>query len=126
MVQKMVCYKKWCVIKIQAAKDKYNQYSSIKFETKTIKSSLCDYFDSFIVVTGDITVTANSDTDVAFKNCAPITVPSKHFSNFWRSLEMPLINCKIHLELNWIEHCILSCARDSGKFKIANAKLHFL
>ena len=37
---------------------------------------------------------------------------------------MPLINCKVHLELNWIEDCILSSAGDSAKFKIADAKLH--
>ena len=37
---------------------------------------------------------------------------------------MPLINCKIHLELNRIEDCILSSARDSAKFKITDAKLH--
>ena len=40
------------------------------------------------------------------------------------SLEMPLINCKIHLELNWIEGWILSSAGDSAKFKIPDAKLH--
>ena len=34
-----------------------------------------------------------------FKN-VKIAVPLKYLSNFWRSLEMPLINCKIHLELN--------------------------
>ena len=33
--------------------------------------SLCDYSDAFILVTGDITVVANDDTDVAFKKCAP-------------------------------------------------------
>ena len=37
---------------------------------------------------------------------------------------MPLINCKIYLELNWIEDCILSSAGDSPKFKIIDAKLH--
>ena len=37
---------------------------------------------------------------------------------------MPLVTCKIHLELNWIEVCILNNARDSAKFKIADAKLH--
>ena len=31
---------------------------------------------------------------------AKIAVPLKHLSNFFRSLGMPLINCKIHLELN--------------------------
>ena len=35
-----------------------------------------------------------------------IVAPLKYFSNFWRSLEMSLINCKIHLELNWTENCI--------------------
>ena len=37
---------------------------------------------------------------------------------------MPLINCKVHLELNWIEDCILSSTGDSAKFKITDAKLH--
>ena len=45
-------------------------------------------------------------------------------SKFWRSLEIPLINCKVHLELNWIEGCILSSAGDSVKFEITDAKLH--
>ena len=49
---------------------------------------------------------------------------NKYLSNFWRSLEMPLINCKVHLQLNWIEDCILSSDGDSVKFKIADAKLH--
>ena len=46
------------------------QGDTIKFETETIKSSLCDYSDEFILVTGNITVTADNDTDVTFKNCA--------------------------------------------------------
>ena len=37
---------------------------------------------------------------------------------------MPLINCKIYLELNWIEDCILSSVGSSSKFKITDAKLH--
>ena len=41
-----------------------------------------------------------------------IAVPLKHVSNFWRSLEMPLINCKVHLEMTWIENCVLSSAGD--------------
>ena len=165
--------------------------TTIKFETKVIKSNLCDYSDAYILVTGDITATdGDANTKVAFKNCAPfskcvthindehvdnadnlnivmpmynlveysdnysdtsgslrhfkrdeqnmnngnsanvttadsssfkykssffktlenddngvfknvkIAVPLKYLSNFWRSLEMSLINCKIHLELN--------------------------
>ena len=60
----------------------------------------------------------------SFVKSTKIIVPLKYLSNFWRSLEMSLINCKIHLELNWIEDCILSSAADSAKFKIMDAKLH--
>ena len=35
---------------------------------------------------------------------------------------MPLINCKVHLELNWIEDCVLSSTGDSAKCKITDAK----
>ena len=37
-----------------------------------------------------------------------IVVPLKYFSNFFRSLVMPLINCKIKLNLTWKKECILS------------------
>ena len=37
------------------------------------------------------------------KNGVKIAVPLKYLSNFWRSLEMSLINCKVELSLNWIE-----------------------
>ena len=48
----------------QTAEDKYNQNNSIKL-------SLCDYSDAFVLVTWDIIVTADNDIDVAFrKNCA--------------------------------------------------------
>ena len=59
--------KKWYFID----KGKYKEGDTIKFET--IKSSLCDYSDAFILVTGNITVAANNNTDVAFKNCAPFS-----------------------------------------------------
>ena len=32
----------------------------------------------------------------------------KYLSNFWRTLEIPLINCKIKLKLKWIKYCFLS------------------
>ena len=37
-------------------------------------------------------------------------VPLKYLSNFWRSLEVPLINCKVELKLSWSKHCFLSVA----------------
>ena len=36
---------------------------------------------------------------------------------------MPLINCKIHLELNWTKDCVMSTIADT-KFKITNTKLY--
>ena len=68
--------------------------------------------------------TANHNDGKSFVKDAKIVVPLKYLSNFWRSLEMPLINCKVYLELNWIENCILSSAGDSAKFAITDAKLH--
>ena len=55
-----------------------------------------------------------------------------NLSNFWRSLEMPSINCKVELSLKWIENCVLTTAAtdgnanatgaDSATFKITDAK----
>ena len=56
------------------------------------------------------------------KNGVKIAVPLKYLSNFWRSLEMPLINCKVELSLNWIERCVLTVA-NTATFKITDAKL---
>ena len=56
--------------------------SNTGFETSMIRSNLCDYSDSYILVKGTITVpnTAaasavvnNTNKEIIFKNCAPIT-----------------------------------------------------
>ena len=82
--------KKWYVIDSES-KGNYSHHNPIKFLTKSIESSLCDYSDACILVTGNIAVTrttaADSDanpavekkvkqpltaaTKVAFTNCAP-------------------------------------------------------
>ena len=36
-----------------------------------------------------------------------IGVPLKHLSNFWRTLDIPLINCEVFLTLNWSANCII-------------------
>ena len=41
-----------------------------------------------------------------------IVVPLNYLSNFFRSLEMPLINCKIKLNLTWKKECVLSTDND--------------
>ena len=42
------------------------------------------------------TANAVGGANSSVKN-AKIVVPLKYLSNFWRSLEMPLINCKVCL-----------------------------
>ena len=207
----------WYVIDSES-KGKYSHHDPIKFLTKSIKSSLCDYSDAYILVTGNIVTGSNANTKVAFKNCSPfekcrteinetfvddaqhiniampmynlieysdnysdtsgslwnfkrdeiinnanvtnddnapsfkyranligntetngtkkevkIAIPLKYLSNFRRSLEIPLINCKIELSLKLIENCVLTSAAiganadatgaDSATFKITDAKL---
>ena len=194
-------------------------WKSNKLLTKSIESSLCDYSDAYILVTGNINVTGgDANTKVAFKNCSPfekcrteinetfvdeaghiniampmynlieysdnysdtsgslwqfkrdeiegdvdltvnaqhipnnsssfkykssfitnrngvkIVVPLKYLSNFWRSLEMPLINCKVELSLKWFENSVLTKAAigpnadatgaEGTTFKRTNAKLY--
>ena len=53
-----------------------------------------------------------------------IAVLLKYLSNFWRSLEMPLINCKIHLKLYWSKDCVMSTIADTT-FEITNTNYTF-
>ena len=63
--------KKWYIIDSES-KGNYSTDEEIKFLTRSIESSLCDYSDAYILVTGNITATPNNAaTQVVFKNCAP-------------------------------------------------------
>ena len=53
------------------------------------------------------------------KNGVKIAVPLKYLSNFWRSLEMPLLNCKVELSLKWYERCLLTVA-NTATFEITH------
>ena len=71
--------KKWYIINDQTGGPAYGPgdgNQSIKFNTKVIKSNLCDYSDAYILVTGNIRnkVAAPAEGDlknIAFKTCAP-------------------------------------------------------
>ena len=41
------------------------------------------------------------------KNDVKIVVPLKYLSNFWRSLNIPLINCEVELIVSWFKNCVL-------------------
>ena len=206
--------KKWYIIDSEANSN-YSHHNPINFLTKSIESSLCDYSDAYILVTGNINVAGgDNNTKVVFKNCAPFkkcfteidgtlvdeadfinatmpmhnlieysdnysdisrslwnfkrdeiinnadvtnddngpsfkykanlignaiadganrkkegvktAVPLKYLRNFWRSLEIPLINCKIELSLKWFENSILSSAGAAATFTITDTKLYVL
>ena len=74
-------------------------------------------FKYTVKITGK-TPTKNNTKDVE------IIVPSKYLSNFWRTLEMPLINCEVNLELTWSEDCVITNSTGEGKFQITETKLY--
>ena len=189
--------------------------SDIIFKTTMLRSNLCDYADSYILVKETVTITGEGadaaaeraderDKGVTFKNCAPFTkfisrinnididnahdidivmpmhnlieysddysktsgslwqyykddpndnlansksfkskvkitgktpnngntkdveiiVPPKYLSNFWRTLEMPLINCEVNLILTWSKDCVITNSTGEGKFAITETKLY--
>ena len=53
-----------------------------------------------------------------------IIVPLKHLSNFWRTLEMPLINCEFNLELRWTKDCVITNSTGEGKFQTTETNLY--
>ena len=51
--------KKWYIINSESKRN-YSHKNPIKFLTSSLESSLCDYSDAYILVTGNITVTPNN------------------------------------------------------------------
>ena len=78
----------------------------------------------------------DADGDDRLLKNAKIVVPLKYLSHFFRSLEMSLINCKVHLELNWDDNCVMYGAdtlaggdknnNRETKFQKASTKLYVL
>ena len=187
---------------------------TIKYDTRVLKTNLCDYAETYILVDGTIrAAAADANTRLALKNCAPFTkcnleindehvdtaenlditmpmynlieysdnyedssatlyqykrdeppeanaitdltvdnsssfkykislldntvvadnierrsvkvvVPLKYLSNFFRSLEMPLINCKTKLNLTWKKECVLSTDDGNAVFIINDIKMY--
>ena len=75
--------KNWVEIN-DGSKESYSTGSDITFKTLMLRSNLCDYADTYIIVQGAITITGAGDNDAAkrldernkgviFKNCASFT-----------------------------------------------------
>ena len=108
-----------------------SMYNLIEYSDKYSKSSVSlwqyykddpndnikqsESFKSKIKITGK-TPAAGNTKDVE------IIVPLKYLSNFWRTLEMPLINCEVNLFLTWSPTSVISSGET--KFKITETKLY--
>ena len=83
------------------------------------ENNLTDSFNFKVKITGQ---TGDDGT----KN-VEIMVPLKYLSNFWRTLEMPLINCEVNLILTWSSSCVIVSANKANQnatFTITNARLY--
>ena len=101
----------------QFKRDEQNMNNGNIADITTTYSSSFKYKSSIL---GDLVA---AGANGVLKN-AKIVVPLKYLCNFFRSLEMPLINCKIHLELNWTKDYIMSSVAGATTFKITSTKLY--
>ena len=84
-------------------------------------------------------ITGSLDAGEDEKEDVTIAIPLKYLGNFWRSLDIPLINCEITLTLSWYKECVLvgrafrgppAAAANrinsptSSKFEISDCKLY--
>ena len=76
-----------------------------------------------IKLLGNVTEVAGDAAGVRRLN-VKVVVPLKYLSNFFRSLEMPLINCKIKLNLTWKKECVLSTANGDAVYIINDTKMY--
>ena len=79
----------------------------------------------------------NYDANKSGNKKVEIVLPLKYLSNFWRSLDIPLINYEVSLTLTWSQNCVITSIerraitntqRDvsptGATFKITDKKLH--
>ena len=82
----------------------YNANPITNSESFKYKSSITGKTSNANQEDGGNTEEGNTKT----KKNLEIVVPLKHLSNFWRNLDMSLINCEISLILTWSENCVLT------------------
>ena len=91
-------------------RDKPNNESTVG-GNGAIKHSIRNWksFDYKTIITGTL---KGDNTEKE----AEIIVQLKYLGNFWRTLDIPLINCEINLILTWFENCVLTSKAQSDKF----------
>ena len=82
----------------------YNADPITNSESFKYKSSITGKTSNANQEDGENTEQGNTKTKKNLK----IVVPLRHLSNFWKTLDMPLINCEVSLTLTWSENCVLT------------------
>ena len=83
------------------------------------EANATDSFNSKVKITDQ----TNDDGEI---DNVEIMLPLKYLSNYWRTLEMPLINSEVNLVLTWSGNCVIvstNVANQGATFKIAEIKL---
>ena len=88
-----------------------------------LKADNLDSLKDKIKLLGNVTE-VGGDAAVVRRLNVKVAVPLKYLSNFFRSLEMPLINCKTRLNLTWKKEYVLSTGAGEAVFIINDTKLY--
>ena len=83
------------------------------------RNNLTNSFNFKVKLTGQTGNNGTKDVEVM--------VPLKYLNNFWRTLEMPLINCEANLILTWSSTCVListNAQNQNATFAITDTKLY--
>ena len=72
--------------------------------SKSFKYKISVTGNTYNLCVGD----AGYDANKVRKNQTEVVIPLKHLSNFWTTLNIPLINCEIELILTWSKICTLA------------------
>ena len=85
-------------------------------------------------ITGNTYNVDNDDDDYdankVGKKETEIFIPLKYLSNFWRSLDISLINCEVEIILTWTKNCVLADMKVANnpptglEFQIKDTKLY--
>ena len=103
----------WQYCKDIPARDANNEITEFRVNNTT------DSFKFKAKITGQTRDDGTKDVE--------IMVPLKYLSNFWRTLEMPLIKCEVNLILTWSSTCVIISAGNANQaatFAITDTKLY--
>ena len=106
----------------------YSKHEAINFNGAIAN----DHKFKFLKDKANLSENSRPDGANAVTKNATNVVSLKYLSNFWRSGENPLINCKVELKLKWINYCVLSATSvdnahtnpDNIIFAIKDTKLY--